>query len=95
MSETIKITVNVAGRNYPLIVDHEEVDQVREIEKNLKAQYLSVSTEYPNLETQDHLAIILLTISRAINEEKANAVDNTTEDSKLQSIIEKIENHLT
>lgn len=92
MNKEQRITINIAGRNYPLLVKSNELEEIREIEKNLKANYLQVSKEYSALETQDHLAMMLLNSNNRKYDERSAL--EPEEDSELNTIIQTLENHL-
>ena len=93
MNKEERITINIAGRNYPLLVKTDELEVIREIEKNLKQKYLDVTKSFPALEIRDHLAIMLLeeAKTKAHNSEEA---EDILMDSELNTIINSLQSHL-
>ena len=88
MSNTKKIIINLAGRNYPVIVDAQEEAAIKDMEIKLKEKYINLVKEYPKLDTQDHLAMLLLSESTHTTESKP------ADDTVLDQLIQKVEKHL-
>lgn len=93
MSETKKITVNIAGKNYPLLINPSEEEAIRQMETNLKARYLSITNEYPKLEAKDHLTMMLLELGmeQISSNNRKEEGDSIAEVDKL---ITKVDNSL-
>ena len=93
MNKEERITINIAGRNYPLLVKTDELEVIREIEKNLKQKYLEVTKAFPALEIRDHLAMMLLeAVKKRTN--GTNETQDSLVDSELNTIILSLHNHL-
>ena len=60
-SDTIKINVTIAGRSYPLIINADEKDRVIQLVEAINGKIGEYRSRYSNKDTQDHLAMVLLT----------------------------------
>jgi cell division protein ZapA (FtsZ GTPase activity inhibitor) len=92
MSKEERITINIAGRNYPLLIESNELESIRDIEKNLKEKYMQISKAYSALETRDHLAMILFKVMKTLVQHENKSDDQT--DSALNTIIHSLKSHL-
>lgn len=81
------ISVVLAGRTYPVLVKPEEVGRVQAINQRLTQELSDLQSRYSNqLNTQDLLAMLLLTYAnRLAEEEKKNNL------SPVQERVEAIE----
>ncbi len=93
MDESKKISVSIAGRNYPIIIAPKEEQKIKDIELNLKSKYLQSTSDYPKLDAQDHLAMVILSLMMEKSEEVEN-IDDIDMSEKINNLITKIENHL-
>ena len=65
------IAVVLAGRNYPVLVTDEEVGRVKAINERLNQELADLQSRYSNqLNTQDMLAMLLITYANRLEEEQ-------------------------
>lgn len=57
----ISISVNIAGRKYPVQVEQERINGIRELEKKLNDKLENYESEYPDLDRVDSLSLLLIT----------------------------------
>lgn len=58
-----RINIIVAGKKYPVKVEDEEIDAIREIEKNINRKINEYSMLYGNISKLDIITLILLDCS--------------------------------
>lgn len=54
------ISLTVAGKAYPVVVNEEEAKYIREIERRINEDILSFQTKYAGITTNDCLAMLLI-----------------------------------
>lgn len=91
MIETKKISINIAGRNYPIIVEPKEEQRIKDIESDIKLKYLELAKVYSKLETQDILALMLI---NTMTEQGSNDMENPDHSNEIENLIATLENHL-
>ncbi len=54
------ISLTIAGKAYPVVVNEEEAKYIREIERRISEDILSFQTKYAGISTNDCLAMLLI-----------------------------------
>lgn len=81
-NETVKLNVVIAGRSYPLIINAGEEERVTRVVKELNTKISDFKVRYTDKDTQDHMAMALLTIY--------NDLDKVRSASSEQQAIKKL-----
>jgi len=77
-SEDVKsITIRIAGRAYPVKVNHEDEDRIQQMEKELNDKIQFYKTEFQDIDHQDALTMTLLRYAFDLSK------SNQMEESKL------------
>ena len=88
-NDLINVSVNLAGRSYPILVSENELSSIEKINAKLNEEFIALKTQYANkLNEQDILAMLLLTYVKNLHEEK-QINDLTPVEKRIRSI-EKI-----
>ncbi|MCH2023839.1 MAG: cell division protein ZapA [Saprospiraceae bacterium] len=88
-NDLINVSVNLAGRSYPILVSENELSSIEKINAKLNEEFIALKTQYANkLNEQDILAMLLLTYAKNLHEEK-QINDLTPVEKRIRSI-EKI-----
>lgn len=93
MSETNKIFVNIAGRNYPVLVEGKEEEALRTLESLIKGRYLNLVKEYPNHDNQDLLAMVLLSLGSTLLQDSVQS-NTASFQEQVDGMIARLERHL-
>ncbi len=88
MEETKKVTIHIAGRNYPLIVTKDESSYITDIEKEISLRINDFQVRYAERDKQDVIAMALITY--AMEGRKNGISDKGNVDLKSLSNIESI-----
>jgi cell division protein ZapA (FtsZ GTPase activity inhibitor) len=54
------ISLTIAGKAYPVVVNEEEAKYIREIERRINEDILSFQTKYAGITTNDCMAMLLI-----------------------------------
>lgn len=87
------ISVVLAGRTYPVLVKPEEVDRVQAINQRLTQELSELQSRYSNqLNTQDLLAMLLLTYADRLAEEQTKADLSSVEERivAIEQLLEQV-----
>jgi len=82
-----RINIMIAGNKYPVKVEEDEVDTIREIEKNINRKINEYNRLYGNLSRLDVTTLVLLDCSLDLYKYSKN----TGQNEKLINIISDIE----
>ena len=85
-----KINIIIAGRSYPVKAEENEIDAIREIEKNINRKINEYSSLYKTDNKIDIITLILLNCSL----EKFNLEQNTGKDKEVLKLISDIESSI-
>jgi cell division protein ZapA (FtsZ GTPase activity inhibitor) len=91
MAETTHITVIIAGRSYPLIVEKAEEQVVLHTVKSINERITQLQAQFQSKDKQDCLAMTLLELSIGKKDEQPIA---NTDDPKVQQAIDDLERSL-
>ena len=93
MSEqTEKINVIISGRNFPLKVPPEEVQQIQDIVAEINRKVLEFQNTYKTQDLRECLSMVLLTYAVDLNKLKTGHVSddlNTPELSRLDQLLDQ------
>jgi cell division protein ZapA len=84
-SDTIKINVTIAGRSYPLIINADEKNRVIQLIESMNVKISEYRSKYSNKDTQDHLAMALLTTYNELEKIRDSSSESLAID-KLNSV---------
>jgi len=85
-----KINIIIAGRSYPVKAEENEIDAIREIEKDINRKINEYSSLYKTDNKIDIITLILLDCSL----EKFNLEQNTDNDKEVLKLISDIESSI-
>lgn len=92
MSDTSmhNVPIVLAGRSYPVLVDENELDRVTTINERLNQELADLQGRYSNqLNTQDLLAMLLITYANRLAEEQQK-----NDFHRVEKRVESLENLL-
>ncbi len=75
MSDLKKISIQIAGKTYPIKVTNEEEAFVRDIEKEINHKINQFQMNYANQDSSDYLSMTLLTYAFDLFKAKRNKED--------------------
>lgn len=84
-----KITVEIAGRNYPIIVDENEQKSVQTIVHDVKEKIDHYKSSFNRKDNQDYLAMAFL--SYAVDKQKIETESQNTSHTDLSNRISNID----
>ncbi len=93
--KTLKVKINIAGRQYPLTIDAEEEVAVREAGKEINQMIESFEKKYAVTDRQDAIAMTALQMASKYNLLKRSGVGSDKElNEKLDELTQLIEKEL-
>ena len=93
--KTLKVKINIAGRQYPLTIDAEEEVAVREAGKEINQMIESFEKKYAVTDRQDAIAMKALQMASKYNLLKRSGVGSDKElNEKLDELTQLIEKEL-
>ena len=69
------VTINLAGKPYTVSVETAEEPSLRSIVHHLNEQYQGFRAEYPRADSQDILAMLLLTTAKDLHHAQLSVAD--------------------
>ena len=87
--EKQKITVEIAGRNYPIIVEEGETQSIQTIVEDVNEKIGHFKSTYNRKDSQDYLAMSFL--SYAVDQQKVKQESQNTSQKDLTNRIEQID----
>lgn len=74
--ESIKLEVTIAGRRYPLMINANEQERIHKVVKELNNAITEFKVRYNDKDTQDHMAMTLLTTFNDLDKIRSASVEN-------------------
>lgn len=95
MGEKLKLKVNIAGRQYPMSVNEDEEEIIRNAGKQINDMIREFELKYDIRDKQDALAMCALQIfSKSIEKDHSGTADDEAVKSRLQGIIDQLHGQL-
>jgi cell division protein ZapA (FtsZ GTPase activity inhibitor) len=94
MSQNSSVKVTIAQREYPLRVQEQELEQVREAEIEIKKRLNSLKASYQVKDKQDLLAMCLLQLVVEQNQESSKSNDHEHIYAKIQDLESFVSHYL-
>lgn len=92
---TLKVKINIAGRQYPLTINAEEELAVREAGKEINQLIKDFEERYAVTDKQDAIAMVALQMSSKYNMVKRTGMGSDEKvEEKLDELTELIDNEL-
>lgn len=92
---TIKVKINIAGRQYPLSINADEEESVRNAGKEINALIKDFEDRYAVTDKQDALSMVALQMASKYHILKKSGVSSVTEiNEKLKQLTDIIEREL-
>lgn len=92
---TLKVKINIAGRQYPLTINAEEELAVREAGKEINQLIKDFEERYAVTDKQDAIAMVALQMSSKYNMVKRTGMGSDAKvEEKLDELTELIDNEL-
>lgn len=92
MSDKIRINLHMAGTTYPVIIDREDEQRVREAAKQVNIRFNQNQQENPDLSPEKVIAMTAFEFAlRALDEEERNDTEPYKE--KIKDLTEVLEKH--
>ena len=93
--KTLKVKINIAGRQYPLTIDADEEIAVREAGKEINQMIESFEKKYAVTDKQDAIAMAALQIADKYSSLKRSGLGfNKEMNEKLEDLTQLIEREL-
>lgn len=93
--KTLKVKINIAGRQYPLTIDADEEIAVREAGKEINQMIESFEKKYAVTDKQDAIAMAALQIASKYSSLKRSGLGfNKEMNEKLEDLTQLIEREL-
>lgn len=93
--KTLKVKINIAGRQYPLTIDADEEIAVREAGKEINQMIESFEKKYAVTDKQDAIAMAALQIAAKYSSLKRSGLGfNKETNEKLEDLTQLIEREL-
>jgi len=90
MSESIKVSLSIAGRAYPLIIEKKEELMVKELESKINDTFNKIQVMYQMSDKIDNLAMTI--ISLLMEAEQSNHIISPQED--VTDVLQRLETML-
>ncbi len=91
----LSIRINIAGRVYPLNIDHSEEERIKKVVDKIKEDIDVIETSYSIKDKQDLLAILAFQYGNQLEEKKPANNSDETIFNELQIIDEKLNSILS
>jgi cell division protein ZapA (FtsZ GTPase activity inhibitor) len=88
MEESIKTTVKIAGRVYPIFVSKTEETEIKDLERKINTVFNDMQMQYALTDKLDCLAMTMLHL---LTNKENTAVDSSQKEADLSHVIELIE----
>jgi hypothetical protein len=90
MSESIKVSISIAGRAYPLIIEKKEELMVKELESKINDTFNKIQVMYQMSDKVDNLAMTI--ISLLMEAEQSN--NNVAPQEDVTDVLQRLETML-
>ena len=94
MSQNSSVKVLIADREYPLKVNDNELEQVKNAESEIKERLKTLKASYQVKEKQDLLAMCLLQMVVEKNQDTSSSKDSEDVYSKIKDLESFVSNYL-
>jgi len=94
MSQNSSVKVLIADREYPLKVNENELDQVKDAESEIKQRLKTLKASYQVKEKQDLLAMCLLQMVVEKNQKSPDSDNNKDIYSKIEDLESFVSDYL-
>ena len=94
MSQNSSVKVLIADREYPLKVNENELDQVKNAESEIKQRLKSLKASYQVKEKQDLLAMCLLQMVVEKNQDNSSSDENEDIYDKIKDLESFVSDYL-
>lgn len=94
MSQSSSVKVLIADREYPLKVNENELDQVKNAESEIKQRLKSLKASYQVKEKQDLLAMCLLQMVVEKNQDNSNSDESEDIYDKIKDLESFVSDYL-
>jgi len=94
MSQSSSVKVLIADREYPLKVNENELDQVKNAESEIKQRLKSLKASYQVKEKQDLLAMCLLQMVVEKNQNNSSSDENEDIHDKIKDLESFVSDYL-
>lgn len=90
MNDKIKINLQIAETNYPLTIDRDDEEMVREAAKQVNIRLNAYRTHYPNIDTEKVIAMVAYEFSLETLKQKDrnDTVPYTEKINELTGVLE-------